>query len=272
MSVPAKGDFLKVQGNKQYLPVPARVQWFRGDHPLWTIGTSVVELNWAEGYAVMRAEVLDETGRLIASGMKTETRKGFGDFVEKAETGAVGRALARVGYGTEDALDLEGDRFADAPIQQPERAQPNVRQADSRSGGATPVQPAPASPQYRRAELAELMHEKHLDNDAVLRYAAVVGIPEDERPMTDASMDKLINAVRGHGTDAVIEPDAGVPTSSVESSEPEGGPLPSGAPPKPGTDEYRALAVTEKANARAYWATHSEPEQETLAELMGAPA
>lgn len=41
-------------------------------------------------------------------------------------------------------------------------------------------------------------------------------------------------------------------------------------PPKPGTDEYRALTAIDKAAARAY---HSKPpEQATLAEQMGAPA
>lgn len=270
MTAPQKGDYIKVQGNKQYLPVPARVQWFRGEHPDWTISTSVVELQWTEGYAVMRAEVLDDTGRLIASGMKTETRKGFGDFVEKAETGAVGRALARAGYGTEDALDLEGDRYADAPIEQPERgAGGATAQASSPSHAPAPVQPS----RYRRGELAALMADKGLDTDAIEVYAAIVGIPKNERPMSDASMDALIEAVRGHGTDAVIEP-PGTPPGVSDSGPTDGPevvpPAASGPPPKPGTDEYKALAVQDKANARAYW---SQPqEQESLAELMGAPA
>lgn len=46
-----------------------------------------------------------------------ETLEGFGDFIEKAETGAIGRALALVGFGTQfcaDELD-EGPRLADSP-------------------------------------------------------------------------------------------------------------------------------------------------------------
>jgi hypothetical protein len=261
MTAPQKGDYIKVQGNKQYLPVPQRVQWFRGDHPDWTIATSVVELQWTEGYAVMRAEVLDDTGRLISSGIKTETRKGFGDFVEKAETGAVGRALARAGYGTEDALDLDGDRFADAPIEQPERGE-RTPPAGRRAAASSATTPAPA--QYRRQELAELLHEKGLGQADALRYAAIVGIPDTERPMTDESMDKLIDAIRGHGVQEAPIETAGAP--AVESSEPEDAPSSSGPPPKPATPEYGALTPVEKAKARAYWA--NPPEEPSLAEQL----
>ena len=152
---PTREDYIRVQGGKQYLPVPSRVQWFRGEHPTWGIITSIVELDWTAGYAVMRAEVIDDDGRVVASGMKTETRKGFGDFVEKAETGAVGRALARAGYGTEDALDLEDDRFADAPIQQlrgGERA-PAERRAGSKPATTRPAA-VPSSGRSRRLPAA----------------------------------------------------------------------------------------------------------------------
>jgi hypothetical protein len=264
-TTPTKSDYIKVQGNKQYLPVPQRVQWFRGDHPDWTIGTSVVELNWAEGYAVMRAEVSDDTGRLSASGIKTETRKGFGDFVEKAETGAVGRALARAGYGTEDALDLDGDRFADAPIEQPERGQSNTaRAATTRPGGATTGRPR-SGDDYRKVELLQVMREHGLEFSDVERYAAVVGIDRD-KGATHEQMDALIDAVRGHGTDAPIES----PVSSGPAEEPPGvSPAPA-APPKPGTPEYGALKPQDKASARAYWA--NPPEEPTLAEQLSVPA
>ena len=49
---------------------------------------------------------------------KRETKKDFSDHTEKAETSAVGRALAMLGYGTQFAIsDLdEGDRIVDSPV------------------------------------------------------------------------------------------------------------------------------------------------------------
>lgn len=39
-----------------------------------------------------------------------EVKSSFADYAEKAETGAIGRALAALGYGTLQTFDLEGDR------------------------------------------------------------------------------------------------------------------------------------------------------------------
>lgn len=250
---PRGDDYIRVQGNKQYLPVPNRVQWFRGEHPTWTIDTDIIRLEWEAGYVVMRAEVRDDENRIIAAGTKTETRKGFADFVEKAETGAVGRALARAGYGTEDALDLEGDRYADAPIEQPGH------------GGGSPSSPRRAPAQYRRGELAQLMKDHNLGLDAVEAIAERLNITE--RPMSDASMDRLIEAIES-------ERAGSAPQSAAPSLDDvlavSGGEV---IPPKPGTPEYKALpSGAERAKARAYWDKKPEPEQESLAEALGAPA
>jgi hypothetical protein len=129
---PDRGDMITVRGGGLYLPVRRRVGWMRGlpePHPDWTIETfevKVVEGKFIAGtkveggYARMGARVFDSDGRLIATGTKTEYSERFLDFVEKAETGAIGRALAVAGYGTEAAVDLdegyEQDRIADAPV------------------------------------------------------------------------------------------------------------------------------------------------------------
>jgi hypothetical protein len=98
-------------------------------HPDWTIDTYAEDIERGKysaqnkidgGYARYRANIFDETGRLIGTGTKTEWSERFMDFAEKAETGAIARALAVCGYGTEAALDmdegLEQDRIADAPV------------------------------------------------------------------------------------------------------------------------------------------------------------
>jgi hypothetical protein len=54
----------------------------------------------------------------IATGYKSEKAASFSEFAEKAETGAIGRALAALGFGTQftgDDLD-EQHRIVDAPV------------------------------------------------------------------------------------------------------------------------------------------------------------
>lgn len=91
-----------------YLPSAARVLWFRMEHPDWTILTDLVEGGYHLGYATVRATVLTDRSRPIATGLKTESKAEFpAGWVEKAETGAVGRALAMAGYGTQFAPELD---------------------------------------------------------------------------------------------------------------------------------------------------------------------
>lgn len=102
---------------KEYLAVAQRLVWFREEHPDWTIVTEIEDKNWEQMWVIMRAVIMDKDKRILAVARKSESKKGFSDFLEKAETGAVGRALALLGYGTQfagDELD-EGERIVDAP-------------------------------------------------------------------------------------------------------------------------------------------------------------
>jgi hypothetical protein len=100
-----------------YLPVAPRIAWFRREHPDWSIITTVEEL--ANKAVVMKATIRNSDKRIIATARKKETEIGFPDYIEKAETGAIGRALAMCGYGTLQAPELdEGERMADSPIEQ----------------------------------------------------------------------------------------------------------------------------------------------------------
>jgi hypothetical protein len=116
-----RDHFISLKG-KQYLPVAARIAWFRDECPDWTVNTyAVPELSGAD-YCTFACEILDNNGRLIAKGHKTEHEKHFADYREKAETGAIGRALALCGFGTLFAQELEepitpaGDmRIVDTP-------------------------------------------------------------------------------------------------------------------------------------------------------------
>ena len=118
MAFDFKRHLIKVQGGRTYLPVSARIVWFREEHPDWSIETEAVEINHEKQYAIFRARICDGDGKLMATGTKKEDVKGFGDYIEKAETGSVGRALALCGFGTQFSPELDestGGRFADSP-------------------------------------------------------------------------------------------------------------------------------------------------------------
>lgn len=100
---------------KDYLQVAHRIVWFREQRPEWSIETERVESG--QDHCLFKATIKDETGRIISTAHKYEDRKGFPDFIEKSETGSIGRALANCGYGTQFAPDIdEGERLADSPI------------------------------------------------------------------------------------------------------------------------------------------------------------
>jgi hypothetical protein len=104
-----------IRGN-DYLDVKYRVIWFREERPDWSIETEMMSVTASSAYA--KATIRDEKGRILSTSHKFENAQGFPDFIEKAETGAIGRALALIGFGTQfcaDELD-EGERIVDSPV------------------------------------------------------------------------------------------------------------------------------------------------------------
>jgi hypothetical protein len=117
---------------KKYLQVAQRLVWFREEKPAWRIHTEFVEIN--NDMTIAKASILDDQGNVIATAHKREDRAHFADHMEKAEAGAIGRALAYCGYGTQfcaDELD-EGERIVDAPQEHKEIPTP-IRQSPMRS-------------------------------------------------------------------------------------------------------------------------------------------
>lgn len=101
---------------KQYKTVALRVQEFRAEFPYYTIQTLIVS---QADPVIMRAEILDEDGRLIATGHAEEDRGASTinktSALENCETSAIGRALAAFGLaGSEyaSANEVEGALLA----------------------------------------------------------------------------------------------------------------------------------------------------------------
>ena len=109
---------IEMAKGKYYLPVAARVVVFRQDCPGWTIMTQIMESDGKPEF--VRAEIANDDHRILATAHKRVVlgKKGpAGQFpVESAETGAVGRALAFLGYGSLIGELDEGDQIADAPV------------------------------------------------------------------------------------------------------------------------------------------------------------
>lgn len=114
---------------KEYLPVAQRIVWFREEFPLGRIETHC--LLWDGEKAHFQAEIFvpTQSGQYVklADGNKVEHKKDFPDYAEKAQTAAIGRALALCGFGTQfcaDELD-EQNRLADTP--HPPRGESNTQ-------------------------------------------------------------------------------------------------------------------------------------------------
>ncbi|MHB9023748.1 MAG: hypothetical protein ACYC7E_06160 [Armatimonadota bacterium] len=147
-------DFTIDLKGRDYLPVAARVKWFRTIHSTGTIETQEVSVDLDRaftkggvkvyGYARFHATVRDAEGRILGQGTKTENAANFPDYVEKAETGAIGRALASAGFGTELDGDLDEGRIVDTPQQRRRSpAHPSPRMATQRAAGSGPIQLKP---------------------------------------------------------------------------------------------------------------------------------
>ncbi|GER82561.1 MAG: hypothetical protein IMW90_13055 [Thermogemmatispora sp.] len=195
---------------RDYLPVQWRLVWFRELCPQGTIETEMVHLDLereteeeyygynsetrrnekmvrrAKGFVIFRAVVRDGKGG-VATGTKSEKAASFPDFIEKAETGAIGRALAALGFGTQFAPELDEEhRIVDSPVeraanatseQTPEAASESEA-ASSTARGATP----PPSRQRVSRPASGSDHEQGLITDqqlaSIRKLCDTLGKPE----------------------------------------------------------------------------------------------
>ena len=128
---------------RQYLNVQNRLLWFIRDQRALIAGglsrtpyivqSDLVELDREQGWAHFKTFVRDVLGN-EATMFGSESARDFPDYVEKASTKSLGRALLALGYGTAFAPEIdEGDRVVDSPV---DTSQRQVHQARNGAGRA----------------------------------------------------------------------------------------------------------------------------------------
>ncbi len=109
--------FVTRVGGADYLEVKWRVLWLRTQHPDAVISTELI--SHENSMAVFKAHVAIPGGG-SSTGWGSEGYDDFRDYLEKAETKALGRALAALGFGTQFTPDFdfaEGrEKVVDAPV------------------------------------------------------------------------------------------------------------------------------------------------------------
>ena len=161
-------SYLRKLNGKDYLEVKWRLLWLRTEHPEAAISTELVKHE--SGLALFRARVsLSEGGE--ATGWGSETSSDFPDYIEAAETKALGRALAALGYGTQFCEDFDLSAEASAP-------------------GPEPVADAPvaATPGTVRAREARA---------TVPQVKAIYSIARGRKGLTEAEVEKRCRAAYG---------------------------------------------------------------------------
>jgi hypothetical protein len=159
-------------GGKEYLEVKHRLIWFRQEQPGGSIQTEAVhilpdDVGEKRAMAIFKATVTREDGG-VGTGWGSETAADFEDFIEKAETKAIGRALAAAGFGTQFSgehamLNPDGSpHLVDAPAERNNVGQ--MRMVDA------PVDLA-AKPRTKRQERAALEAEAKAMNDPLMERA-----------------------------------------------------------------------------------------------------
>jgi hypothetical protein len=115
------GKYLTKVGGADYLEVKWRLVWLRQRHPDASIETEMIA---HAGDAAIFKAMVSIPGGGSATGWGSESVNDFRDYIEKAETKALGRALAALGFGTQFCPDFEfgangsatGLRVVDTPV------------------------------------------------------------------------------------------------------------------------------------------------------------
>lgn len=176
--------FLSVVNGSDYLEVKWRLVWLRTEHPNAHIESDLISHDGNR--AVFRARVTVPDGG-SATGWGTEDAANFPNYLEAAETKALGRALAALGFGTQFCPDFEfgaeEGRVVDAPVAI-NREPSNVTQ-----GSFDRDRPS-------------------IDQEATYRQRNLIGAIVRELKMEPRSLNELALEITGRGANELTRRDA----------------------------------------------------------------
>lgn len=146
----------QLEDGSPYLDVKWRIHWLRSEHPEAEIETELLSLD--DDYAVCKA-IVRIPQRGAASGHARSSSAQTPAYIETAETRAIGRALATLGYGSEFAeADGQGSHVAEP---EPETAPPRIAPVRPAEPDASPASaPAPEPTQMRSLRESEPQRER----------------------------------------------------------------------------------------------------------------
>lgn len=207
-------DHLMNLKGRDYLNVQARLLWFIRDQRAliaaglarepYSVRTELVELDRDAGWAHFKTVARDVLGNESVM-YGSEAAKDFADYIEKASTKSLGRALLGLGYGTAFAPEIdEGDRVVDAPVDR--------RSAAARRSGATSA--ASSAPRRQSAiretpvqEPAATAEVQHATSDepaateqqlvSIRKLCEALRRPEPEGALSYAQARQLITQLSG---------------------------------------------------------------------------
>lgn len=189
----------KLQG-REYLEVKWRLLWLRSEHPEAVVQTELVKHE--DDFALFKATVTIPNGG-SATGWGSETARDFRDYIEKAETKALGRALAALGFGTQFCEDFDfaahdSRHVVDSPVDPAKRrsvaASPPVQgTAPAAQNAANAATIAQVRAIYTIARDQYAMNEAQVDERSISTY----GCPPCE--LTKKQASEFITALKSSG-------------------------------------------------------------------------
>jgi hypothetical protein len=219
---------IKISG-KSYLQVKDRVKGWRDENEAATLVTDILALMPEIGYAAVKATVTLPNGA-HADGMGSATsqalkaaRKSEDQYLEFAETRAIGRALARLGYGTDDALDDEIP--VDAPVEQPggEPSRPQLRAVASgevqavRSESERPTPGPGAATEKQIKAVYTVAHYSRKMSDAQTSAWCVALFGRTPEELSKAEASQLIDVIKDENQSPPFPPAAQPAQPAMES-------------------------------------------------------
>lgn len=192
------GRYLRKVNGADYLEVKWRLLWLRTAHPDAQIETEMISHDGQ--MAVFKAQVsIPEGGS--ATGWGSEHYNDFRDYIEKAETKAIGRALSALGFGTQFCSDFDftgsTNRVVDAPIDLQQRREGTRDQA----AVAAPIE-GPTENQIRY--LTMIARELGI-NDADLQEESRALYGQEVSSLTRRDISQFIDRLKGRKTERAAQ-------------------------------------------------------------------